>query len=178
MSGVTHAFIADTGPRAFIPDASSESLCHRITRIVGIMIFRMRSENIDVVSIKVRPILAIRLGFLRQGAQRDFLAQPIGNLQQRGIWMGRAIPCSEARIGKPQTAGRCVQKCRHDDACIWDAIRPWRASRGLTRRSFVQPSSSMTTSRSSGVVTASKAGIGGNREGIRRIVPAGAGEIA
>ena len=127
MSGVTHAFISDAGTRAFSPDASPESLRYRVTRIVGIMIFRMCSENVDIVSIKVRQILAIRLGSLRQGAQRDLLAQPIGNLQKRGVGMGRAIPRSEARIRKSQTAGRSVQKRRHDDAGIRDAIHPFRA---------------------------------------------------
>jgi hypothetical protein len=42
--------------------------------------------------------LPVALGFLRQCAERDLFAQPVGHLQQRGVEVGGPIPCPEACI--------------------------------------------------------------------------------
>jgi hypothetical protein len=50
-----------------------------------------------------------------------------------------------------------------------------RSIRSATRRSFVQPTSSITAARSAAVATVSNNPIGGNFEGIRRWEGRGAG---
>ena len=75
-------------------------------------------------------------------------------------------------IVEAHSARRDMQEGRHDDAGVRATVDPFVSGNGLmrsvTRRSLVQPASSMTGSRSAAVVTVSNRPIGGNRDGMRR----------